>query len=291
MKGRYNFQNLVLLAALTLIWGSSYILIKRGLTAFKPLELACIRIGLAGLTSLPIAIKALSGLPRPKYFTLLQIGLFSSGIPAFLFALSMTQSESSINGILNALSPLMTVLIGYYFYKVQITRRKIMGIAIGFAGAVVLIMGKGINKGNANPLYLLLPVLATFCYGLASNITKQKLQHDNPLHSTSIALSMVGLPACAALFFTRAPATIASGQAWFPLACIAVLSIMGTLIAWVLFYRLVQRTDALFAASVTYLIPIVAISWGILDGETLNLIQIGAMFIILAGVYFTTSNK
>jgi len=274
-----------------LIWGSSYILIKRGLTAFNPIQLTCLRLGIAGVFAVPLAIKAFRVIPRQKYFILLQLGLFSSGIPAYLFALSMTKSESSVNGILNALSPLMTVLIGYYLYQVDTTKRKIAGVLIGFSGAVILVLGKQDGSLNVSVLYAVLPVIATFCYGLASNITKQKLQNDNPLHNTGIAMSMVGLPAFAGIFFTGVPQIISTGHAWFALGCIAALGILGTLVAWVLFYRLVQRTDALFAASVTYLVPFVAVSWGILDGELLSLVQIMGMLIILAGVYFTTSGK
>lgn len=274
-----------------LIWGSSYILIKRGLTAFNPIQLACLRLGIAGVFALPIALKALRSGPRHNYAILLQVGLFSSGIPAYLFALSMTKSESAVNGILNSLSPLMTVLIGYYLYKVDITKRKITGVLIGFAGAAVLILGKSDGPLKIDVVYLALPVVATFCYGLASNITKQKLQNENPLYNTAIAMSMVGLPAFAGVFFSGAPQIICAGQAWFALACVTVLGIFGTLVAWALFYRLVQRTDALFAASVTYLVPIIAVSWGILDGELLSLQQLAGMLIILAGVYFTTSGK
>jgi len=254
------------------------------------MQLACLRIGIAGTFALPVALRVISKVPRQKYFVLLQVALFSSGIPAFLFALSMTKTESSVNGILNSLSPLMTVLIGYYLYQVKITKQKITGLAIGFSGAVVLVMGKRDAHFAVNILYAAFPVIATFCYGMASNITKQKLQNDNPLHNTAIAMSMIGLPAFAGIFLTGVPAVIFAGKAWFALACIAVLAIFGTLIAWVFFYRLVQRTDALFAASVTYLVPIIAVSWGMLDGEVLSLLQIFGMLIILAGVYFTTSD-
>ena len=137
-------------------------------------------------------------------------------------------------------------------------------------------------------LYSLLPVVATFCYGMSTNITKQKLQNESAIYTTSLAMSMIGIPASIILFFTDAPAKIASGEVWLPFICIAALSVFGTLIAWILFYRLVQRTDALFGASVTYLIPIVAIGWGVLDGEILSLLQLGGMVLILVGVYFTT---
>ncbi len=227
-------------------------------------------------------------MPHDRYFTILLVGVFGSGVPAFLFALSMTKSGSAINGILNSLSPLWTLIIGFYLFKVHISAQKIAGVIIGFSGALVLVLGRTGASFQVDVLYSLLPVIATFCYGMSSNITKQKLQDQNAVYTTALAMSMIGLPALIGLFFTAAPAKIAAGHVWFPLACIASLSIFGTLIAWMLFYRLVQRTDALFAASVTYLIPIVAIAWGVLDGEFLNLIQMGGMVLILVGVYFTT---
>ena len=134
----------------------------------------------------------------------------------------------------------------------------------------------------------MLPVIATFCYGLGTNLTKQKMQNENPIYTTAISMSLAGVPALIGLCCTSAPAKIIGGQTWGAFAAIAALAIFGTLIAWILFYRLLQRTDTLFATSVTYLVPIVAVSWGILDGELLNVLQIGGMLLILAGVYFTT---
>lgn len=284
----HNAQNWLLLSLLTIIWGSSYILIKKSLSGFSAIELACLRVSISCTVALPLAIKGFKQIPRDKYFTLLQVGIFGSGAPAFLFALSMTKSGSAVNGILNSLSPLWTLVIGYYLYKVQISRQKILGVLIGFGGALVLVLGRGGVTLQVDLLYSLLPVIATFCYGMSSNITKQKLQNQNAIYTTAVAMSMIGLPAIIGLFFTNAPAKIISGQVWVPFACVAALSVFGTLIAWMLFYRLVQRTDALFAASVTYLIPIVAIAWGLFDNEFLTPVQLAGMVLILVGVYFTT---
>lgn len=179
-------------------------------------------------------------------------------------------------------------MIGYYLYKVAISAQKVWGVIIGFVGALVLVLGKGTATLQIDVLYSFLPVIATFCYGMSSNLTKQKLQDQNAIYTTALAMASMGLPVLVGLFFTGAPAKIVSGTVWFPFACVAALSIIGTLIAWMLFYRLVQRTDALFAASVTYLIPIVAIGWGVMDNEVLSLIQIAGMALILVGVYFTT---
>ncbi len=230
-------------------------------------------------------------MPREKYTTIFLIGLFGSGAPAFLFALSMTKTGSAVNGIINSLSPLWTLIIGYFLFKIEISAQKMFGVIIGFAGAVVLVLGKENADFSIDIVYGLLPVIATFCYGMSTNITKQKLQNQNPIYTTSIAMCMIGIPAIVLLSFTDAPAKIMSGTAYNALLSVVMLSVFGTLIAWMLFYRLVQRTDALFAASVTYLIPVVAMTWGLLDGELLSALQVGGMALILTGVYFTTLQK
>lgn len=284
----HNPQNWLLLFLLTIIWGSSYILIKKGLVAFTPLELASLRISVSLICSIPFVIQGWKNIPKQKLGTILQIGIFGSGAPAFLFALSMTHSGSAINGIINSLSPLWTLVIGYYLFKVSVTPLKIAGIVVGFMGAVILVLGKSTGSGFAlsetDILYSLLPVAATFCYGMSTNITKQKLQTENPLHTTSVAMCMIGIPAFIIFLFSNAPAKIISGEAWVSLTSVVALSVFGTFIAWILFYRLVQRTDALFAASVTYLIPIVAMGWGFFDGETLGATQLMGLALILAGV-------
>ncbi len=287
----HNTQNWILLTLLTVIWGSSYILITKSLTGFSAVELALLRISISFIVSAPFAIQAFRKVPSNKFFTVAQTGFFGSGAPAFLFALSMTKSGSAVNGILNSLSPLWTLIIGYYLFKVAISKQKTMGVIVGFFGALILVLGKSGAGFEINVLYSFLPVIATFCYGLSTNITKQNLQNQNPVYTTSLAMGMIGAPAIVALFFTQVPIKIMSGLVWYPFLSTVVLAVFGTVIAWMLFYRLVQRTDALFAASVTYLIPIVAISWGLLDGEILSVVQIGGMLLILTGVYFTTSTK
>lgn len=284
----HNLQNWILLLLLTIIWGSSYILMKKGLLGFSAIEMACLRISISFVCAVPISVKAFRAVPRQKYATLMTIGFISILFPAFLFAFALTKGESAVNGILNALSPLWTALIGYYFFKAVISGRKMVGVAIGFAGAAVLVLGAPGFTFNVDMAYAALPVTATFCYGLGTNLTKQKMQNENPIYTTVISMTFAGVPALIALYFTAAPAKIATGNVWVPLAAIAALAVFGTFIAWILFYRLLQRTDMLFATSVTYLVPIVALSWGIMDGELLGILQIGGMLLILAGVYFTT---
>ena len=290
-QSRNNFQNWVLLTLLTIIWGSSYILMKKGLLGFSAIEMACLRISISFVCCLPLVFRALKEIPREKIFTLFLIGVISIGLPAFLFALALTKGESAINGIINSLSPLWTALIGYYVFSVAVSGRKMLGVAIGFMGAAVLVVGKPDFAFKVDGLYTALPIIATLCYGIGTNLTKQKIQNENPLYTTAISMSMVGIPATIGVFFTDAPSKISTGTVWIPLLAIAALAVFGTFLAWILFYRLLQRTDMLFATSVTYLVPIVAISWGILDGEVLSVIQIGGMMLILTGVYFTTRSS
>lgn len=277
-----------MLGLLTVIWGSSYILIKKGLILFSPIELACLRISISFLASTPFLFLAFRTIPRQKYVYVLLTGIFGSGAPAFLFALSMTKSGSAINGIINSLSPLWTLIIGYYLFKVEITAQKTFGVLIGFVGALVLVLGKGDADFSVHLLYTMLPVVATFCYGMSTNLMKQKLQSQNPIYTTSLAMMMIGIPALCGLFLTAAPQKIMSTGISLSLLSVAFLAIFGTLIAWMLFYYLVQRTDALFGASVTYIIPLLAVSFGLLDGEVLSVFQLGGMVLILTGVYFTT---
>lgn len=287
----HNKENWLLLLLLTFIWGSSYILIKTGLQSFTAVELASLRISITFFASLPFVYKAIKTIPKEKYFTVLLIGIFGSGAPAFLFAFSMTHSASAVNGILNSLSPLWTIVVGYFLFQVGISPLKVLGVLLGFAGAVVLVLGKSEGNLQVDVLYSFLPVVATFCYGMSTNITKQRMQNLHPLYSTALAMCMIGIPASVLFLCGEAPQKIMSGDVNKALASVALLSLAGTLLAWVLFYRLVQRTDALFAASVTYLIPIVAVAWGLWFGETLSAIQFGGMALIIAGVYFTTGKK
>lgn len=261
---------------------------KKGLVGFTPVELACLRISISFIRALPIALKAFKAVPKQKYSALAFIGIISILLPGFLFAFALIKGESAVTGILNALSPLWTALIGYYFFSATFPAKKLLGVAIGFTGAVVLVAGEPGFTFKVDFVYAALPVIATFCYGLGTNITKQKMQNVNPIYNTAISLCFAGVPALVALFFTAAPAKIAAGQVWMPLAAVAALAVFGTFVAWILFYRLLQRTDTLFATSVTYLVPIVAVSWGILDGELMGIIQVGGMLLILTGVYFTT---
>lgn len=276
-----------LLLLLALIWGSSFILIKIGLTVLSPGEVGAIRIISAGLFLLPISFSRWKNLKRKHLVLLFTIGLVGSFIPAFLFAKAQTQINSSLAGILNALTPIFTMLIGVLLFKRAFSPRVILGIIAGLAGVVMLVTTGENGFSTGFSFYVFYVVLATICYGLNLNIIKYMIPELKAATITSISLTFVlpfgliylllGTP-----FITRFE--VPDAIIW-PLSAIVLLGIMGTAIALLLFNRLVKITTPVFTSSVTYLIPVVAIFWGVIDGEQLYVTHIIAMAIIILGVY------
>ena len=288
MSKKNSLKNWLLLIALTLIWGTSYILIKKSLLVFSPLQTAALRVSISMFCCLPFLPQAFRNIPRQKYLEILVVGLLGSGIPAFLFAFAMTHISSSVNGIINSLSPLFTVLTGFLFWKIAAPYSKFIGVLIGLAGAIVLILAKTGLHFEGELLFALLPVVATFCYGTNSNFVKQNFPSTNALHVTALAMLFIGIPSLLVLLISDIQATFVSPHFLQAFLCLVALALFGTVIGWLLFYKLVQNTDALFASSVTYLIPLVAIAWGIADGEQLLPLHFAGMLLILVGVYFVS---
>lgn len=275
-----------LLLLLGLVWGSSFILIKQGLTAFSAAEVGALRIASASLFLVPVALPALRTLSRRHLKLLAFIGLFGSLGPAFLFAFAQTQLSSSVTGILNAVTPLNVLLLGAAFFGRRITRPEIGGLGAGLAGTVILMLAG--NSGNLSGInyYSLLIIAATICYGFNTNIIKNYLGDLKPKVITAVSLLLAGPPALIYLFgasdFTE---KVARSSAGWPLAAIVLLGVLGTALALIMFNKLVQIRTAVFASSVTYLVPMVAIAWGVLDGESLSAWHFIGMGAILGGVY------
>ena len=276
---------LILLVILALIWGSSLILIKRGLVGLNPQELASLRIVAASIVLVPFAVTRIKRVERTNWKFLLSVGFAGSLIPAFLFALAQTQLESAVVGILNALVPLFTVIIAGVIYGHKHKMQVYGGVIVGFIGSVVLILaGNGGSLGGFNP-YLLLIVLATIFYAINLNLIKEHLQNLKSLTITSISLMMVGpIAAVHLFFFTEFPTKLDVEILW-PVIYVITLGVMGTSVALIIFNQIVRLTNPIFTSSVTYLIPIVAIGWGLLDGESLVLTHYIGMVFILSGVY------
>ncbi|WP_291784303.1 DMT family transporter [Cecembia sp.] len=262
------------LIVLALIWGSSFILIKKGLLVFSPGEVGAFRIVAAGLFLLPLSLPRLKNLNKKQVQNLLIVGFVGSFIPAFLFAKAQTQLSSALTGVFNAMTPLFVVVIGALFFNSRITRRNGFGLFIAFIGVVILLSVKeGVGFGSLTEInsYAFYVLLACACYGLNLNIIKFRFVELKPVAITAISLTMVLPLALIYLFsFTQFSFKLTHVEgAGLAAAYIAVLGIVGTALALILFNVMVKVATPVFASSVTYLIPIVAIIWGLLDGEQL----------------------
>lgn len=262
------------LIILALIWGSSFILIKRGLLVFSPGEVGALRIVAAGTVLLPLSLPRLKDLNKRQVKNLLAVGLLGSFIPAFLFAKAQTQLSSSLTGVFNAITPLFVVIIGALFFNARITKRNTLGLVIAFIGVVLLLLvkeGTGFADLSDINAYALFVLLACVCYGINLNIIKYRFVELKPVAITAISLLMVLPFALIYLFaFTQFSFKILHVPGAVTAAgYITLLGVMGTALALILFNIMVKVATPVFASSVTYLIPVVAIMWGLLDGEVL----------------------
>ena len=277
---------------LALVWGSSFILIMRGLDAFSPMQVAGLRIFIAGITLLPFVIGKASRVRRTEWKYIFAIGVFGNAIPAFLFPMAETKINSATAGILNVLSPIWVLILGSLIFELAFTRRQFFGVMLGFIGVVCLILlGNEELDLFENITYSMFPILATVGYGLSTIIMKRYLNETPSVLASGFALLAIAIPYAIYLMFYSdiIPVFQHHPEAWASLGYIAILAIFGTGIALVLFYRLVQRTNPIFSASVTYVIPIVALAWGLLDGEQISVLQMLSMGIILGGVYLVNA--
>ncbi len=274
----------VLLFILSLIWGSSFILIKTGLTGLSAGEVGALRILSASLFLLPVALTNLKKVNKSQVWLLLIVGAFGSLIPAFLFAAAQTRIQSSFAGILNALTPLFTMLLGVIFFSQRMSWQTLAGLMIGLAGTAYLIL-HGTESGVDANVYGLLVILATICYGANLNLIKFKIPDLSSRVITSISLLFVG-PVCALYLFafTDFTSNLTPANIW-PVGAVVLLGVLGTAVALLLFNQLVKITTPVFTSSVTYLIPIVAVLWGILDGESFTVSNFIGMTLIIGGVY------
>jgi drug/metabolite transporter (DMT)-like permease len=289
-------RNLVIawsiLAGLALVWGSSFILIKRGLEVFSSQEVGALRLSITFLVLSPFAINRINKLKKEewKYLVFLSIG---SALPAFLFAKAQTGIDSSLAGILNSLTPLFTMIIGLSFFSLKTKWFNIAGVLIGLAGAIGLISISGGRSFEFNFQYAIYIIIATICYATNVNLVKYKLKETDAFTITIFSFFITGLPVLLYLFiftdFMRKMATEPS--ALEGLGYISILAVIGTGLALFAFNRLVKIASPLFASSVTYLIPIVAISWGAIDGEKMSFISYLWMAVILLGIFLVNKKK
>lgn len=282
-----NARALTLLILLALIWGTSFILMKRGLLVFSAEEVGSIRVAAASLFLLPVALTKLKGLHFEHYLKLFASGLMGIFFPAFLFAIAMTRMESSVTGIMNSLTPILTLSIGVTVFNQKFRRQSLLGITIGLIGTVILILAKSEGKVDGVNLFAFFVILACVFYATNVNYIKYKITDLRALTITSVSLMLIGPLALVYLFgFTGFTEKVSTADGALPaLGYILLLGFMSTSLATILFNKLVKLTSPVYTSSVTYLIPIVAVFWGLFDGEKLFPGHFIGMVAIIAGVY------
>lgn len=275
------------LIVLALIWGSSFILIKRGLVGLTPFQLGSLRIIFAAVFLLLIGFKSLAKIPRHQWKYIALTSLFGTFIPAYLFAIAQTQIDSSVSSILNSMTPLNTLVLGALAFGLRFKRNQVFGVIIGLIGSALLILNGAVHHPEQNYYYAILVVIASICYATNVNLIKKYLSDLGPLSISTGNFLVMLIPAFVILSFSGFFEVVHIEKVQHSIFFIMILGVVGTGIANILFFKLIQMSSPVFATSVTYLIPVVAFFWGLLDNEMLTPVQFLGAFVILIGVYLS----
>ncbi|MDX9845851.1 MAG: DMT family transporter [Tenuifilaceae bacterium] len=276
---------------LALIWGSSFILMKKGLVAFSFTQVAALRIFFGFVLLLPVVFRHFGKINRQNVKHIAIVGYAGIFFPAFLFALAQTHISSSLSGMLNSAATLFALIVGILFYKNKPSANQTIGVIIGFIGALALITGGDFTSVFGVNSYALFVLIATIGYGINVNEVRFRLSNMNGIQITTLSFLLVGPPAGIILFLSDLNSAWQSPYFWQSLLAVLVLSTFGSVISLFVFNNLIRHTSALFASSVTYIIPFFAILWGISDGETINVFHIIGIVIVLIGVYLVNRRR
>ena len=280
------------LSLLSLVWGSSFILMKKALIGVSPMQLGALRMIITAIFLGLIGFKSLKKIQKKHWIYIVYTALLGTFIPGFLFAYAVNVIDSSIVSILNSFTPFNTLIFGALFFGFAFKKQQLIGIVVGLLGALVLISEGAVLNPNQNYWFALLIIIASVGYSFNANIVKKHLQDLDALAITTGNFLLLLIPALIVLictdFFTTFETTDEGIES---LGYITILSVVGTGIAKTIFNKLVQISTPIFSSSVTYLIPVVAILWGVIDGEKLSWIQFLAGIVILFGVYLVNKKK
>ena len=288
-----HYLKWVYLIALSLLWGSSFILIKKGLEGLTPIQLGAVRVLITGLFLSAIGFKKVKQIKQKQWLWIAISGFIGTLFPSILFAYAETEIDSAIASILNSTVPLLALIVGVTFFGALFNKQQFWGVLVGLLGSFLLIFaGASLNPGQ-NYWYALLPVIASLMYAFNANIIKSYLQDISALGIATgsfIVLIPFAFGLLLATNFFDAE-NLSNAVVQESLYYVLVLALLGTALAKIIFNRLIQLSNPVFSTSVTYLIPVVALFWGILDGESFNLYQLGAGGIILLGVYLSNRKR
>ncbi len=261
-------------------------MMKEGLLHLTAFQVASLRIVFAGIVLLPWAIVNLKSVPKNKLGIIFISGVLGSLLPAYLFCVAELGIDSALAGTLNSLTPIFVIITGALFFRSKTTSNKIFGIGVAFTGSILLLLSKGHIPENQNLLYISYVVLATICYGFNVNMVHKHLHHIGSLQIASVALTLNAIPALVVLYFTGYfSLPLSDSGILYSTGHAALLGVLGTAVASVIFYILIKRAGAVFSSMVTYGIPVIANLWGLFYGEEVGWKQFGCLALILSGVY------
>ena len=278
----------ITLGLLAIIWGSSFILMKEGLKFYSSYQIAAMRISFSGLALIPFVNWKKLDIKRSDYKYFIISGFLGSAIPAFLFPLAQTRISSSLAGAINGLTPLFALIVGVTFLGVKFSRLKAFGVIFGLAGAVFLIIGQDIQFEFS---HVMMAIVATLCYGINVNIIKQKLDSYPPLLVAALPLAIISIAGFAVLGYLGLNINVNDMQFVYSFGATLLLAFIGTSISLIMFNRLIQQTNTVFATSVTYLIPIVALFWGLFDHEDILYNHFIGLVFILGAIWMIRKDK
>lgn len=285
-KPQRSFLAWGILIFLSLVWGSSFILIKKSLVGLSPLQVGAGRIAITFLAFLPFIIKYLRQVKSKEWWPIMVVGICGSGLPAFLYATAQTHVQSGVAGILNALTPIFTYILALLIFGKVFTWRQLIGIIIGFVGTCIIFFVKEDSGFSFNWGYGLLIVLATFMYGISANTVGKFLQETKALIISAISFLFIGPIATIYLLstdFIQVVTTTDIGMSSF--LALATLALLSTFLANIVFFKLIQLTDPVFSASVSFIAPVIALVWGFWDGEFVSVFYVISLIMILYGVF------
>ncbi|MEE4244749.1 MAG: DMT family transporter [Kangiellaceae bacterium] len=282
-----------LLILLSLIWGSSFWLIKIGLVIASPLQLALLRVTIAAICLLPLVVYILHkhkiSLNKRKLLWLSLVGLVGNIVPALLFSVAQTTIHSALAGLLNSLQPLFTILVGFTAFSHPLKSKQLQGVIVGLLGVALILFGNQSDIELSGHLTASgLVIIAALCYAVATNIIKHKCHGLSPIVIAGVSLNIYLIPMLLLFALTESPQSIIFKLFSYHGTAIVLLGSIGTAYALIFFNRLVLISSPVFASGVTYLIPVVATLWGVLDNEPINVSHIIGGMILLSGLKLTT---
>ena len=293
-----TLTNWILLISLSAVWGSSFILMKLGMQTtsgeaiFTHTQVAALRIALAGIFLLPFAISGIRKLSKRNIVLLSLVGFFGNFFPAFLFTFAETGISTGYAGMLNSCTPIFAILIGALVFKDRLTPIQFIGVLIGTIGVISLMLAGQNLSISGNWTHVFAVVIATLCYAISLNTIRHTLYHLKSFQIASLAFLTTILPSTVIAFQQDVIGTFQSTKgAETGLIAVVILSVIGTAFALVIFNRLIALSSVIFASSVTYLIPIVAVIIGLSFGEEINAWQFGSMMIVISGVFIANSAR